>query len=92
MKHVAAIFFGLSLVALFVTADCRWGFVPIPVHGPESGLIVGALAHFLGLFTSLLATLFASVALRRNKGGKVSAILLGASGLLLLSFVIILIA
>jgi hypothetical protein len=91
MKRVAAIFFGLSLVALIIVAGCRWGFLPIPVRGSEGGLILGALAHAVGLLTSLLATLFASVAVRRSTGAQGSGILLGVSGLLLLSFVVILI-
>jgi hypothetical protein len=91
MKLAAAIFFGLSLVALLLVAGCRWGFPPISASGPEGGLIVGALAHAAGLLTSLLATLFASIAVRRTRGAQGSGILLGGSALLLLSFVVILV-
>ena len=91
MRRAAAIFFGLSLVALIIVTGCRWGFPPVTASGPEGGLIVGTLAHGAGLLTSVLATLFASIAVRRTGGAQGSGILLAGSGLLLLSFVVILI-
>jgi len=92
MKALAIIFFVVGLVAFFVTADCRWGFVPLQLQGPEAGLIVGALALFLGLLASLLASLFAFIALQGAKATKGPRILLGSSCLLLLGFVIVLVS
>jgi hypothetical protein len=80
--------FGASL-GLFITADCRWGFAPLPLHGPEAGLIVGSLAFFGGLIASVLAMVFAALALRRSKSRRSSGFVLGVSCLLLVGFAIV---
>jgi hypothetical protein len=90
MKGVAFMFLGVGLAALFVTANYRCGFLPVLGGRPEGAMIVGALALVVGFLSSLLAALFASIGLRRNKGSKVLGILLWASGLLLLSFLLFL--
>jgi hypothetical protein len=89
MKALAIICSLVALLGLFITADCRWGFAPLPLRGPEAGLIVGSLAFFAGLIASVLATLFAFVALRRSTSRRGSAFLLGCGCILLLSFAVV---
>ena len=91
MRITVIIFLLVALLGLVVTADCRWGFIPLPLRGPEAGLIVGALAFFVGLIASLLAVVVAFVALRRSHA-KGSGLILGLSCLLLVSFAIVFIA
>jgi hypothetical protein len=88
MKALAIICSLAASLGLFITADCRWGFAPLPLRGPEAGLIVGSLAFFAGLVASILATLFAFVALCRSTNRRGPAFLLGCGCTLLLGLAV----
>jgi FtsH-binding integral membrane protein len=92
VKLLATMFSLFGVLALIITASCRWGFINPQLHGPEEGLIVGSLAFFAGAVASILATVFAFIASRRPNSAKGSGLLLGCGGVLLLGFVIVLIA
>ena len=83
MKSLARAFFILGLLGLLLFAELRSAFVPIPMRWNEAAFIIGAWGFSLGWLASLTASLFASIAARRNNLPRGQGLLLGCCFLLL---------
>jgi hypothetical protein len=66
--------------------------MPLHIDGSETGLIVGAQAFFGGLIASIIAAMFALIALSKSRLGNRPSFLVAWCSVLLLGFAIILYA